>query len=239
LRAIWEDITGLDYSDIYTQIAYLIAYYPNYIEGLSQILGLINQVELKKPNKSNDISPLYESWLRYFDHQERQPLNLAFLGSGPAPEMYGFKRFLNFFYRESFLLNHKNNFPKVSVDLFDSEKQWQWAIDNVTNKIIRNDEAETERKFQITFNPFDLTKPLSEMNFELKDEYHVVFLQNVLNEIPTPGVYFDKKANENNERKSNIFLENMKLFLERISPDVGYCIFATRGSQNYYFNKQN
>ena len=74
---------------------------------------------------------------------------------------------------------------------------------------------------------------------KLKNEYHLVLLQNVLNEIPEPSIdlFFQQQNKEKNKvaiKKSNIFMENLKLFLDRLSPEIGYCIITTRGRQNHY-----
>jgi len=209
--------TEIDYSSKHTQIAYAIAYYPNYVEGLTEILKAINQEETNNTKVTDLSHSLYNAWVSYFAEQERQRINLVCFGSGPAPELYSFKRFLDFLLFKAELT--KKNWPKVSVDLFEIEKAWNWSLDNITKVLMCHEQQPPERKMNINFQQYDLTKPISSIDEELKQEYHLIFIQNLANEIPK------------SEAKTNSFIKNLKLFIKRLKPGVGYCVIATRGYQ--------
>ena len=207
-----EHSTNIDYSSKYTQIAYAIAYYPNYVEGLTQILELINRSH-----------SLYNEWASYFHEQRRQRLNVVFFGSGPAPELYSFKRFLDFLCRQA-MLPDEGYFPQVSVDLFEMEQAWEWSLDNITKSLMNHERQLPHKKMNINFQQHDLTKPFSSIANQIKQEYHLIFLQNLANEIPT------------SDQETRSLINNLKLFIGRLKPGVGYCVIASRGYQNLRVN---
>ena len=215
--------TDIDYSSKHTQIAYAIAYYPNYVEGLTQILELINLQETGLQNVTDFSDSLYKSWASYFHQQKRQRLNVVFFGSGPAPELYSFKRFLDFLYRQA-KLPDEEYIPQVSVDLFEMEQAWEWSLENVTKSLMNHERLPSYRKMNINFQQDDLTKPFSSIAKQLKQEYHLIFLQNLANEIPR------------SDQETRSFINNLKLFIGRLKPGVGYCVVASRGYQHLGVN---
>tara|TARA_Y100000590_G_C15680854_1_gene999718 strand:+ start:791 stop:1816 length:1026 start_codon:yes stop_codon:yes gene_type:complete len=210
----------IDYSSKYTQIAYAIAYYPNYVEGLTQILELINLQETRLQNVTDLSHSLYNAWASYFHQQKRQRLNIVFLGSGPAPELYSFKRFLDFLCYEAKLPDEEYR-PQVSVDLFEIEQAWEWSLENITKSLMNHERQTSYRKMNINFQQHDLTKPINSIAMQLKQEYHLIFLQNFANEIPR------------SDQDTSSLINNLKLFIGRLKPGIGYCVIAGRGLQNF------
>ena len=66
----------ISYSSLDTQIAYVIAYYPNYIETVNEILKIVNIRESSKKEDSTRTIPIYENWIKYFAEKENQKFNV-------------------------------------------------------------------------------------------------------------------------------------------------------------------
>jgi len=203
----------ISYSSLETQIAYVIAYYPNYIETVNEILKIVNIRESSKKEDSTRTIPIYENWIKYFAEKENQKFNIAILGSGPAPELYGLKRFFDRLFYSSKL--NRKYFPEITVDLFESQPDWQWTIQYVTKALMYK--TESIQRIGTNFIQTNLSNQFSSDHKELKDSYHLIILQNVANEIL---------------EENKFFMENLKLFLKRVKPEIGYCVVATRGRQN-------
>lgn len=75
--------------------AYMLAYYPFYIETIHRVLDRINAVDLAE---------------MFFKQME-----VCFYGAGPAPEMLGFV---------SYLKLHQPQVEKLQVFLFDAARHW-------------------------------------------------------------------------------------------------------------------
>jgi hypothetical protein len=65
----------IDYNDINVQMAYMIYYFPNYIETIARVLQDIDNTKLNGSLKN--------------------PLDVCIYGGGPAPELYGFMAHTN------------------------------------------------------------------------------------------------------------------------------------------------
>ena len=212
----------IDYSSIDTQIAYSIAYYPTYIEALSDIFFQIQSLE----NERSCLN-ICDKWLRYFSTKNGANFNTSFFGSGPSPELYSLQRFIEFLFHKSEL--SFDHYPRISADLYEKEPAWKWSLDNITKKFLDHNQ-DSSRQINIQMHQQDLTQPIK----HLREVYHLIVLQNIANEISDPFHPVPNLTSEHHKQVKmfdNFFL-NLRYFLDRLSLGDGYLVLCDRGYIN-------
>ncbi|MBI3743294.1 MAG: hypothetical protein HY261_03290 [Chloroflexi bacterium] len=146
----------VSYADSNIRAAYLLRYFPPYTQLIQQVLLGVDRNALKTLNQTS--------------------IKACFFGAGPAPELYGFLRFL------------KRSHPRAkSVDahLYDvSRDDWQFALEINRRTLI----PQFWNSLRTLTVKFDIAKPRAIQlggqvrgTLQLSD---IVVFQNCLNEVP-------------------------------------------------------
>ena len=151
---------GHGYDDDRVRLAYMLFYYPLYVEPISKVLAEFE----------NEFYGLLES---------ASPLRVATLGAGPGPEIYGLLRLIYLLLKE----NVGRQVEDFSCELcsFDSHAEWTDAFKAVTLKLLFKEQPFWEDAFKdrnLRFFPSEATIPEA----SLPGKYHLVIFQNFLNE---------------------------------------------------------
>ena len=158
----------VDYSSCDTRAAYMLGYYPHYIE--------IAHTELSKIE--NNIFP--SNW-------ETEEVNACFLGGGPGPEILGWITFLQ---------EHFPNVNTANAYVFDKHSEdWKFCLE-VTQKIIAPNYW--KKKLNIIPIPFDLLKDdkcLSKEAIFAIENSNFIVMQNCLNDQPGTSTSFTNLEN--------------------------------------------
>ena len=96
---------NVNYEDRFLRAAYMLAYFPYYIETVHRVL---------------DGLPNYHLPRYIFDNN----MNICFYGAGPAPELLGFLSYLEL---------HRNSVQRINSYLFDAATQWETCRDICAN----------------------------------------------------------------------------------------------------------
>lgn len=148
--------SNVDFSCPHTRAAYLLAYYPNYIEPIYQILCELDDEVIK--------SVFY-----------RKHMSGLFLGAGPAPEVLGWVKFIN---------DHAKHIKQVTAYLLDKYVQGWRIAQEITRCYLapyywRGDLLTIEPMELDFLSSLALEEPFVRHSIEISD---LVVIQNCLND---------------------------------------------------------
>ena len=212
----------MDYRDSEVQYAYAFQYYPLYIDQLSLMLDWIVK---KEKSINSSASTIYEKWLMNWASKKGKSFNVAVLGPGPGPELYGLYRLISQLCVASNL--PEEYIPNIHIDCIESHIQWEWLYEELTDKLIKNDKdaifkiIKNQEKFKIEYHYADLNEPFKDqiiggknLNQVLKKKYDLILGQNMSNEI---------------QGDFKIFTNNLNILIKKLKKRDGYFIVSTRG----------
>ena len=151
-------------------IAYALAYYPYYVELLSEALS---RVEFEV-DRDWHLAPA--------GIRAEAPVRFAFVGCGPGPEVYGLLRYVS---KLAYDGEHREAIrPNLSVELFEpAARSWRWLADTLTTSLISrgtwlDDHIEREN-IRISWSEDRPGVP----KLRLPGLFDIVIVQFVLNEV--------------------------------------------------------
>lgn len=188
-------LVRMNYADKDIQIIYVLRYFHAYWYQIYKSLNIIS-------------GELFSSIL------PKKELRIALFGAGPAPEIIGITRFLE---------NNFDKYASVHVDLYDEEREWEFARNTFLFSNNKRNHLENNLNMKIRSYSIRLDNHNDLKNFKVRNYYDVVSFQNCLNE------FWD-----------NIGSDDEKFFgiLDCLKPS-GIAIFTDRDTKNTVrpFNK--
>jgi hypothetical protein len=181
-------IVRMNYADKDIQIIYVLRYFHAYWFQIFNSLNIISD-------------ELFSYIL------PKKELKIALFAAGPAPEVIGITRFLE---------NNFDKYTSVNVDLYDEEKEWEFARKTFLFSNNKQNYLENNLNMKIRSYSIRLDNHNDLKNFKVRGYYDVVSFQNCLNE------FWDNNSTGD---------KNFFGILNCLKPS-GFAIFTDRDTKN-------
>lgn len=155
-KAYRQSPCHVDFSDAGMRRAYMLAYYPYYIDPIYEVLESLEPKDRKKTF-------------------ERQLLQVCFVGAGPAPEAVGLAAFIR---------DHCKQVKEINIHLLDLYSEpWERELNLTLQQFIPAYWPGGQACARTW--PFDLCRPINLLDadfYRMVGDSHVIIMQNCLND---------------------------------------------------------